>query len=58
MKWLSCSAPDKISGLRLVHSLPTDVPETLTPNCEKIPSAKLKQDIGKHIGKLTTYLLV
>ena len=50
-KWLPCSAPDNTSGLRLFHSLPTGVPETITPNCEKIPLAKLKHDIGKLTAK-------
>ena len=50
-KWLPCSLPDKTSGLTLVHSLPTGVPEIITPNCDKIPLAKLKQDIGKLTAK-------
>ena len=31
--------------------MPTGVPETITPNCEKIPLAKLKHDIGKLTAK-------
>ena len=50
-KWLPCSEPDKMYGLTLVHSLPRGLPETITPNCEKIPLAKLKHDIGKRTAK-------
>ena len=37
--------------MTLAHSLPTGVPEIITPNCDKIPLAKLKQDIGKLTAK-------
>ena len=36
-KWLPCSPPDETYGLTLVHSLPTGIPEIITPNCDKIP---------------------